>query len=135
MQNRNNTNAQYNKAAALAASRRATKYLQVDLKRHFEFDKNRDLDIYYEKNPSNLPPGYNRLHVKMVQYKKDEQMKVHVDAYDLIVLTIFGSITIQSSHNTTLVLPEHQYALVPAGVSHGFKATYGPARLLFIEIS
>ena len=135
MQNRNNTNAQYNKAAALAASRRATKYLQVDLKRHFEFDKNRALDIYYEENPSNLPPGYNRLHVKMVQYKKDEQMKVHVDAYDLIVLTIFGSITIQSSHNTTLVLPEHQYALVPAGVSHGFKATYGPARLLFIEIS
>jgi quercetin dioxygenase-like cupin family protein len=72
----------------------------------------------------------------MVQYQQNEQFKVHIDGYDLIVLTISGSITIQSSGNTTLALPEHQYAFVPAGVSHGFKATTdGPVRLLFIEIN
>jgi hypothetical protein len=45
------------------------------------------------------------------------------------VLTISGSITIQSSGNTTLALLEHQYAFVPAGVLHGFKATDGPVCL------
>jgi quercetin dioxygenase-like cupin family protein len=69
-------------------------------------------------------------------YQKDEQFKVHnIDAYNLIVLTIFGSITIQSSCNTTVVLPEHEYAFIPAGVPHGFKATDGPVHILFIKIS
>ena len=66
----------------------------------------------------------------MVQYQQNEQFKVHIDCYDLIVLAISGSIIIQSSGNTTLALPEHQYAYIPAGVSHGFKATSdGPVRL------
>ena len=73
--------------------------------------------------------------MKLVRYRKKEQFRVHVDAYDLIVLTIYGGIMIRSSGNTTLVLPEHQYALIPAGVEHGFEAYDGPVLVLFIEIS
>ena len=136
MQMRKNTSLQYDAAAALVSSWHATKYLDVDLKRYFEVKKNPTRTIYYEQNSKILSPRYNWLHVKMVQYQQNEQFKVHIDGYDLIVLTISGSITIQSSGNTRLALPEHQYAFVPAGVSHGFNATTdGPVRLLFIEIN
>jgi len=50
MQMRNNTSLQYDKAAALASSRHATKYLGMESKRYFEFKKNHALTIYFEQN-------------------------------------------------------------------------------------
>lgn len=133
-QMRKNTSLQYDAAAALVSSWHATKYLDVDLKRYFEFKKNPTRTIYYEQNSKILSPRYNWLHVKMVQYQQNEHFKVHIDGYDLIVLTIYGS---------SLYSKQWQYnacstraSIVPAGVSHGFQATTdGPVRLLFIEIN
>jgi quercetin dioxygenase-like cupin family protein len=117
------------KKAPVEASQVVTESLDKDVDEYFQYE--RSLEII-ETGSINLP-GYNKLHVKEVQYRHNEKVGSHKDTHDLVALTISGSITVEAG-NTTFLLPEHQFAFIPAGVSHGFEASHGPALVLFIEV-
>lgn len=53
--------------------------------------------------------------------------------YDLIVLPVSGSVNILSG-SSTVELPKHHTAFIPAGVARGFSVTKGEALVLYIEI-
>ena len=117
------------KEAPLEASRVVTESLDEEVDEYFKYE--RSLEII-PTDSINLP-GYKKLHVKEVQYSHHEKIGGHKDTHDLVVLTISGSINVEAG-DTKFLLPEHQFAFIPAGVSHGFEASDGPALLLFIEV-
>ena len=110
-------------------SRVVTDSLDVDVDEYFK--DNRSLEII--ENGAIELPGYQKLHVKEVQYRRNEKIGGHKDMHDLVVMTISGSISVEAG-DTEFLLPEHQFAFIPAGVRHGFEATNGPALVLFIEV-
>ncbi len=117
-------------ASAVAASQIASKSMDLEMDSYFKLEK--DLMIF--NGGEHLPPGYGKLGIKVHHYGKDEGSENHVEDHDLIVAAISGSIVIIGSGNSRMVVPEHQYAFIPAGVEHEFVAFDGAARVLCIEM-
>jgi hypothetical protein len=114
--------------APIESSKIVTKSLDVEVDEYFK--DQRSLEII--PNGAIELPGYKRLHVKEVQFRHNERSGGK-DTYDLVALTISGSISVETG-NINLLLPEHQFVFIPAGVRHRFEATNGPALVLFIEV-
>ena len=125
--------------APVEASCFALKSLNVDVDKYFENERSlRVIRISPEKKddePVHFDvPGSSRLHVKEVWYRHGDKDKLHADNYDLLALTITGSIIIRAADNSTIAVPKHQFVYVPAGVEHGWESPDGPALMMFVEV-
>jgi len=99
-------------------------------------------DIFYVHERSKLSlPGFSRLHIKMVQYKKGEERTPKQDPYDLLAVVLDGELQLISlgegngTAHQGIPFPQFQVMVIPSGTAHAFASPNGTTRVLFIEVA